>query len=84
MLNWPGNFPYVNPIKNIRAYLKRAMQQISCNSKEQLWKAVQYHWYSFDRKYCQNLVKSMPKRVKSVINMKRHPIKYYNVIMVNI
>ena len=30
--------------KNIWAYLKRAMQQITYNSKEQLWKAVQHHW----------------------------------------
>jgi len=73
---WPGNSPNVNPIENMSAYLKRAMQQISRNSKEQLWKAVQHHWYSLDRKFCQNLVESMPNRVKSVINRKGHPTKY--------
>ena len=76
MLDWPGNFPGVNPINNIWAYLRRVMQQIRCNSKEQLWKAVQHHWYSLHRKLYQNLVESMPKRDKSVINMKGHPTKY--------
>ena len=76
MLEWPGNSPEINPIENIWAYLKRAMQQITCHSKEQLWKAAQHHWYSLDRKFCQNLMESMPKRVKSVINMEGHPIKY--------
>jgi len=49
MLEWLGNSLDINPIENIWAYLKRAMQQITRNSKEQLWKAVQHHWYSLDR-----------------------------------
>lgn len=76
VLDWPGNSPDVNPIENIWGYLKHAMQHVPCKSKEQLWKAVQQHWYSLDRKYCQNLVESMAKRVKSVLNMKGHPTKY--------
>ena len=69
VLEWPWNYPYINPIKNIWAYLKHAMQQITCNSKKQLRKTVQHHWYSLNRNFCQNPVKSMPKRVKSVITM---------------
>ena len=75
MLEWPGYSPDINSIENIWVYLKHAMQQITCNSKEKLWKAVQHHWYSLNRKFCQNLVESMPKRIKSVINMKGHPTK---------
>ena len=49
MLDWPGN-SLGNSIENIWAYLKRAMQQIQCNYKEQLWKPVQHHWYSLNQK----------------------------------
>ena len=36
VVDWPGNSPDVNPIKNIQAYFERVMQQIPYNSKEQL------------------------------------------------
>ena len=65
VLDWPGNSTDINPIENIWAYHKRAMQQITCNSKEQLWKAVQHHWYSL-----------VFIKIKSVINMKGNPTKY--------
>ena len=57
------------------------LKRIECSMDAKLYQAsidvvVQHHWYSLDRKFCQNLLESMPKQVKFVINMEGYPTKY--------
>ena len=72
MLNWPGNFPDLNPIENLWSIIKTRLGETDCATKKKLIKAIIKIWYH-DTKMSnnfRNLVDSMPQRVQEVLKNK--------------
>ena len=76
-LEWPGNSPDLNPIENLWAILKQKVHQKSPKNREELISAIVRSWYhEISAETCQNLVKSMKERLRSVILAQGGHIKY--------
>lgn len=75
-LPWPSQSPDLNPIENLWDDLDRRVQQIKRKSfgdyKEALFRA----WTEIPQETLIKLVRSMPKRLRLVIDAKGGPIKY--------
>ena len=69
ILDWPGNSPDLNPIKNLWAIIKRRIEKTDCSTVQKLVSAIIRTWYHDDKvvKMCSTLVDSTPKRVKMLI-----------------
>ena len=78
VLEWPGNSPDLNPIENLWAICKKRLSKMDCTTKTKMISAVIQVWFHDDelKGSCQNLVNSMPTRVKGVINAKGGHILY--------
>ena len=78
ILDWPGNSPDINPIENLWAIIKKRLRRKDCTTKTKLIQAIIEVWFHDEeiRNICQNLVDSMPKRIKLVIKCKGGHIKY--------
>lgn len=64
--------PDLNPIENLWAILKRKLGGLEHQpgSIKELWEKIYEMWGEIDVKYCENLVESMPRRIKQVIRKK--------------
>ena len=78
VLEWPGNSPDLNPIENLWAIIKNQLRSKDCSNLTRLIEAVIAIWFHDEEiaKSCQNLVCSMPKRVKQVLKNKGGHISY--------
>ena len=78
VLSWPSQSPDLNPIENIWGHIKRKISKdcIKASSLDDVFMFVQKHWEAVDDKFIQNLVLSMPRRIKKVIKNKGGHIKY--------
>ena len=48
ILDWPGNSPDLNPIKNLRAIIKRRIEKTECSTVQKLISAIIRTWYYDD------------------------------------
>ena len=69
LLEWPGNSPDLNPIENLWSNMKNKMSEKQPLSGAELVKEI-------SKDYCQNLIESMPRRIKAVIKNKGGHTKY--------
>ena len=79
MLEWPAQSPDLNPIENVWAYLKMKLANeydAPPSSLIDLWQRMQEQWYSITPEYCENVIFSMPKRIRAVIKAKGLWTKY--------
>lgn len=78
VLPWPGNSPDMNPIENVWSFMKHKLMKKNITNKHQLIAEINNLWYTDVelKDMCVNLVKSMPKRLKSVIQRKGYHTKY--------
>jgi|SRR5215469_10457883 len=77
LLEWPGNSPDLNPIENLWLIIKNKLKDYDTGSLPKLEKAIKTIWCTkLSRELCQNLVNSMPKRLKQVIRNKGEMTKY--------
>lgn len=77
-MQWPAQSPDLNPIENLWALLKKrlALYDQAPKNLSELWSRVQTEWSNIPNQHIQNLVESMPKRVRSVIKAKGLWTKY--------
>ena len=72
VLKWPAQSPDLNPIEHLWATLKCRLNQYERPPKGmlELWERVEDCWASITPNECQNLYRSMPKRIAAVIAAK--------------
>ena len=72
VLVWPSQSPDINPIEHLWVHLKRALQRYPTSPKGvyELWERVEVEWNEIAAEVCQNLIESMPRRIKAVIRAK--------------
>jgi hypothetical protein len=68
---WPGNSPNLNPIENLWAILKQRVSAMpAATTLLELKNQLKKTWKELDPNLLENLVLSMPERMKSVIRLK--------------
>ena len=75
-LEFPPYSPDLNPIENLWSILTRAVEQLSCETEEELQEAIAAAWEDIDPKTLRKLARSMPKRCKAVIRAAGWHTKY--------
>lgn len=77
ILEWPGNLPDLNPIENLWMILKRRVKLHAPHTMQDLNFWIMRVWcFEITKELCQNLINSMPKRIKLVLKNKGHSTKY--------
>ena len=75
---WPANSPDLNPIENLWHILKVNIRKRKHQprTREELIEAVLEEWEKLDMEIVNNLIDSMPRRMRAVIKAKGGPIGY--------
>lgn len=60
VMDWVVQFLDLNPIDNLKRYLKRAMCDGKTKSNQELWEVIHGAWPAIPAERCQRLVDSMP------------------------
>lgn len=78
LMEWPAQSPDLNPIENLWSILKKRLGKYkrAPENMDELWRRVQFEWGQIPDNFIQNLVESMPKRMKGVIKNKGLWTKY--------
>ena len=78
VLSWPAQSPDLNPIEHLWTHLKRKVSNydVPANGMLELWERVENEWDSIGPEVCQNLIESMPRRIKAVLKAKGGYNKY--------
>lgn len=78
VLDWPARSPDLNPIENLWSHIKRKLGEYEHPPRGmiELWERVQVEWEKIQPRVCENLIKSMPNRMKEVIKRKGAVINY--------
>jgi transposase len=77
-LEWPANSPDLNPIENVWNRIKFMIRKTKPlpRTKQELQDLISKLWEDFSPNFCENLIKTMPKRCREVIKSKGYPTKY--------
>ena len=75
-IDWPAQSPDLNPIENISAIVKQRLAKKKCTNTNQLHENFAQEWNGLSPEICNNLIISMPKRMKEVINRSGYPSSY--------
>jgi transposase len=77
-MDWPAQSPDLNPIEHLWSHLKRRLgeYQVPPSGMLELWGRVEMEWDRIPPSVCQELIKSMPKRIMAVIKAKGGYTKY--------
>lgn len=78
-IEWPAQSPDLNPIENMWSLLKQRLNDYETAPKglEELNERVIDVWYNkMTAKDCQNVINSMPRRIKACIKVKGKWTKY--------
>lgn len=65
---WPSQSPDLNPIGNLWEIVDRQIRNENYTNKDQLFRALERAWSQIDDKIIANLIESMPRRCRDVIN----------------
>lgn len=72
----PAQSPDINAIENLWSKLEREIRKHEIRCKDDLKKALLEEWGKIPPDYCRKLVRSLPRRLKSVLEQKGYPTKY--------
>ena len=67
---WPPNSPDLNPIENVWSILKERISEKNPLTKQQLIDVAQQEWDDIPQQQIQNIIKSLPSRLETVIRKK--------------
>ena len=78
MIDWPGNSPDLNPIENLRNFMKDKLEELYLTNLPDLKREILRYWVMVlnDTDYCQKAVASMPRRLQAVIDAGGSHTKY--------
>ena len=78
VMDWPPASPDINPIENLWAIIKTRILKLKPTSKKDIIAGFIQVWNRDDEmlNIMQSLVRSMPRRVKALIDSKRSHTKY--------
>nr|KAF6378802.1 hypothetical protein mMyoMyo1_009705 [Myotis myotis] len=78
LLRWPPQSPDLNPIEHLWDKVKRAIRQLvpQPSNLTELDSAIHQAWCQSPRITFQHLVKSMPRRIATILKAKVGPTKY--------
>ncbi len=78
-IKWPGNSSELNPIENVRAWMKFKLKETSCSNMEGWKREIFKLWVTrmSDSDYLKKLVVSMPRRLAEVIEKEGATTGYY-------
>ncbi|GFW73056.1 transposable element Tcb1 transposase [Trichonephila clavipes] len=72
----PPQSPDLNPIEHLWDYLDRQIRTLEIKTKNDLKKALLEKWQKIPSFVTQNLVKSVPSRLRAVIKAKGYPTNF--------
>jgi hypothetical protein len=78
VISWPAQSPDLNPIEHLWEHLKHQLCQYETLPKgvHELWDRVSEEWNKILPETCQNLIKSMLRRIQAVRRAKGGHTKY--------
>ncbi|KAJ6253277.1 transposable element tc1 transposase [Anaeramoeba flamelloides] len=75
--NWPANSPDLNPIENLWDIMSTRLNEIDIKTVKNLEKVVREVWKNIDWLMIENLINSMERRLKLVVQLKGDCINGY-------
>ena len=76
VLDWPSYSPDLNPIENLWATLDRIAKNRHPDNDYELFDSLLESWNAIEESDIHQLICSMPKRCRDVINGNGAPLKY--------
>ncbi|GBN36638.1 Transposable element Tcb1 transposase [Araneus ventricosus] len=76
ILKTPPQSPDLNPIEHIWRELEVRVRKHDIKTKSELKTVMMEEWMNIDAEFTKKLVKSIPKRLKAVVDAKGYPTKY--------
>ena len=75
---WPAQSPDLNPIEHLWEHLKYQLLKYDTPPKgvHKLWDRLEEEWDKISPEVCQNLIESMPRRIKAIIKANGGHTKY--------
>ena len=75
-LDWPSQSSDMNPMEHAHKILDDNIRDRKCKNENESFELVKNEWKNMDKKYLRNLIKSMPRRIKAVVEAKGGHTKY--------
>lgn len=76
LMEWPSQSPDLNPIEHLWNELKRSVAGHKFSNADHLYQTLVEKWNDITPQTIENLLRSMPKRMQAVIDLKGYATKY--------
>ena len=78
VMSWPAQSPDISPIEHLWVHIKKELNKYPTKAKgvHELWDRAVTEWNKIPPEVCQNLIESMPRRIRAVIRAKGGHTKY--------